>query len=893
MKPLSTLFRLANLILFILICISGTLTAQVNLNQGLVAYYPFNGNANDQSGNNINPISVTGTLTTDKNGVPGSAMHFNGNQEIIIKDNGKLSLGDFSITYYFQTEVVGTQIAIGKINYNSGEGATYNTGIYLNQGYNAYFNVVSPDASCDFKVPSTMVFANFSSITIRPGVWYCMVCVFKDGVQTIYINGTMVGKRTQSFNDAKVCSNTDFIIGSWWKDDKNGFTGKLDEIRYYNRALNEQEVESFCVTPQTLCTGNLGSSLYKTDFGQGQVDKLENVTQATTSLNFVSVSGNPGSPTPMPGEYSITNNIPSNNSWYQGQGDHSGNPNGRMMFINGAQSTGTIFQQKYSGICADKTYEISAWVSNVVNPILNPGIEPNLNFIIETTSGDFIASHSTGDVFHNIIYDWRKYGFTFKSPSNINEFVLKIVNIRTGGIEEFGNDFALDDIELRTCNPELLISSNGLDKVIACLGETVSISIDKWEGSGNAFYSLQESYDRGNSWTDLNNFSGSYTIPTNPTNDSILIRGVSKEHAGINNSCAGFSDTVLIQLKSTSIPSASFTTLPACTGDSALVRFNAIGTGSFNIEIGYGNSTINFNNITSPKTLFLNSFLNLSNPDVRINKVIDNNGSGCAYTDFQPIRFSVKKSPELRFDVIDAFCSNIETTQSIKVAEISGTPGTGIFISEKTNPDGSFIPSLIGSGTYPVKFLFTSNEGCSDSLIQPLRILPTPNAYAGEDKIACTGFPLQLNATGGDNYSWFPGTGLSDPKVSDPIVYIQNESTYILTVTNNSGCSDTDTINIKIASDNRSFFSLPNAFTPNGDGKNDCFGIQHWGEVEVKEFSIFNRWGEIIFNTKDPGKCWNGLYKGKRSDPGTYIYKIKASSSCGEIDRKGVVNLLW
>jgi gliding motility-associated-like protein len=890
---LSTFFRLANLILFILICISGNLSAQINLNQGLVAYYPFNGNANDQSGNNINPTSVTSTLTTDKNGVPGSAMHFNGNQEIIIKDNGKLSLGDFSITYYFQTEVIGTQIAIGKIGYNSGEGATYNTGIYLNQGYNAYFNVVSPDASCNFKVPSTMVFANFSSITIRPGVWYCMVCVFKDGVQTIYINGTMVGKRTQSFNDAKVCSNTDFIIGSWWKDDKNGFKGKLDEIRYYNRALNEKEVESFCVTPQTLCTGNLGSSLFKTDFGKGSSDKLENISQATTSLNFLNVSGNPGSPTPAPGEYTIANNIPANNSWYQGQGDHSGDPNGRMMFINGSQSTGTIFQQKYSGICADKTYEISAWVSNVVNPVLNPGIEPNLNFIVETTSGDLIASHTTGDVFHNINFDWRKYGFTFKSPANINEFVLKIVNIRTGGPEEFGNDFGLDDIELRTCNPELLISSNGLDKIIACPGEKVPISIDKWGGTGNANYVLQHSYDRGNSWINLNNFSGTFDIPTNPANDTILIRGVSKEHAGITNSCAGFSDTVLIQLKSISTPSASFSTQPSCTGDSAQVRFNANGEGTFSIEIGYGTTTLTFNNITSSQTLFLNSYLNQSNPEVKINKVIDNNGNGCAYTEFQPLIFTVKKSPELRFDVIDAICSNIHTKQFIKASEVSGTPGTGIFISEKINTDGSFIPSLVGSGTHPVKYLYTSNEGCIDSLIQPLIILPTPIANAGEDKVACAGFPFQLSATGGDIYSWSPATGLSDPNISNPIVNIQSESTYILTTTNILGCSDKDTINIKITSDNRNFFSLPNAFTPNGDGKNDCFGIQHWGGVEVKEFTIFNRWGEIIFNTKDPGKCWNGMYKGKRSDPGTYIYKIKASSSCGEVDRKGVVNLLW
>jgi hypothetical protein len=64
----------------ILFCIffSLTLSAQVNLGQGLVAYYPFNGNANDQSGNNNNPVFNNATLTTDRLGNPASAYHFNG-----------------------------------------------------------------------------------------------------------------------------------------------------------------------------------------------------------------------------------------------------------------------------------------------------------------------------------------------------------------------------------------------------------------------------------------------------------------------------------------------------------------------------------------------------------------------------------------------------------------------------------------------------------------------------------------------------------------------------------------------------------------------------------------------------------------------------------------------
>jgi len=85
---------------------------------------------------------------------------------------------------------------------------------------------------------------------------------------------------------------------------------------------------------------------------------------------------------------------------------------------------------------------------------------------------------------------------------------------------------------------------------------------------------------------------------------------------------------------------------------------------------------------------------------------------------------------------------------------------------------------------------------------------------------------------------------------------------------------------------------MPNAFTPNGDTHNDCFGIPKWGTVELKEFSVYNRWGEKIFTTKNVADCCDGTYKGKLQDPGGYIYVVKAKSFCGEIFRKGVVMLI-
>ena len=83
-----------------------------------------------------------------------------------------------------------------------------------------------------------------------------------------------------------------------------------------------------------------------------------------------------------------------------------------------------------------------------------------------------------------------------------------------------------------------------------------------------------------------------------------------------------------------------------------------------------------------------------------------------------------------------------------------------------------------------------------------------------------------------------------------------------------------------------------NAFTPNGDGLNDCFGLKYWGNVPKLEFSIYNRFGERIFYTTDPAKCWNGKYKGVAQNIGFYVYMIKATTSCDTVEKKGSFMLM-
>jgi gliding motility-associated-like protein len=111
-------------------------------------------------------------------------------------------------------------------------------------------------------------------------------------------------------------------------------------------------------------------------------------------------------------------------------------------------------------------------------------------------------------------------------------------------------------------------------------------------------------------------------------------------------------------------------------------------------------------------------------------------------------------------------------------------------------------------------------------------------------------------------------------------------------VSTDSGCLGYDTITVNVQANSINYFVVPNAFTPNGDGHNDCFGIQHWAATVVNEFDVYNRWGTLVFTTKNPSDCWDGSLNGVPQPAAAYVYVIKAVTPCGPVVRTGTVMLL-
>jgi gliding motility-associated-like protein len=151
---------------------------------------------------------------------------------------------------------------------------------------------------------------------------------------------------------------------------------------------------------------------------------------------------------------------------------------------------------------------------------------------------------------------------------------------------------------------------------------------------------------------------------------------------------------------------------------------------------------------------------------------------------------------------------------------------------------------------------------------------------------------VSLEAKGGLYYNWQPAVAISNNLVANPVVSPLKSATYEVTVMDVHGCTQVEaiTVNVDVA---LAFtrYPLPTAFTPNGDGRNDCFGMKFWGETNTFEFSVFNRTGFRVFSTRYPGHCWDGTFKGMEQPAGTYIYMIRAKTICGDVIRKGTVVL--
>jgi len=204
--------------------------------------------------------------------------------------------------------------------------------------------------------------------------------------------------------------------------------------------------------------------------------------------------------------------------------------------------------------------------------------------------------------------------------------------------------------------------------------------------------------------------------------------------------------------------------------------------------------------------------------------------------------------------------------------------------SSGTLRNGDSVTAILKSSTA------CTNPVRSDNRID-MTVRESPVITPGHDRVIGLGDSVRLDPLVSGNiasYLWSPAAGLLDNSILNPIARPAVTSTYRLDVKAVSGCEDTTTLTIKVLKP----FNMPNAFTPNQDGRNDLFRVPASGLLNLKEFSVYNRWGTRVFYTDDPGKGWDGTFRGQPCDPGVYVYMVEGTGPHGEIFVKGTVALI-
>lgn len=228
-------------------------------------------------------------------------------------------------------------------------------------------------------------------------------------------------------------------------------------------------------------------------------------------------------------------------------------------------------------------------------------------------------------------------------------------------------------------------------------------------------------------------------------------------------------------------------------------------------------------------------------------------------------------------------------------ASVNASGGSGI-ASYAWSPGGQMTSVAAGlfSGTYIV--VVTDSNGCTQSASVLVGGTPGPTANTGSDVTILPGEVANLSATGGGTYSWSPSAGLSCDSCANTTASPSQTTEYCVTVTDASGCSDSScmTVMVEAPCPENITLDLPNAFSPNGDGRNDLFLIAGLNRcVERYSLIVFNRWGEKVFETTALNTSWDGTYRGKKLDPGVFVYYLSAVFTNNQsLTRKGNITLI-
>lgn len=627
----------------------------------------------------------------------------------------------------------------------------------------------------------------------------------------------------------------------------------------------------FCLVSRAqLCNGSLGDPIININFGSG-TNPGPALAAAATGYQYLPAD------CPNDGYYTVITNTQNcfGSSWHTLNSDHTQNGNGYFMLVNASLQPSAFYVDTVRGLCGNSLYEFAAWVMNVLKPnsCNGAGIEPNLTFTIESLSGNILQSYSSGNIPGTNNPQWNQYGFFFSTPAGVHDYVLRIVNNAPGGC---GNDIALDDITFRSCGPKLQTSINGFpgDTLNLCAGDTGHFMISGTVGPGYNMpeFHWQSSYNQ-QAWQDVpGNATLQLPVPivSNTLAGSYRYRLVAAEMGNINApGCRIYSSPIEIIIHEN--PNASITNYgPVCAGSNLSLQ----ATGGIQYSwAGPNGFTAQGDSIVIHTPLPGNYTVTVSNE------------AGCRV--LMQTHVSLLPLPHLQ---ITNNAYRICEMDSVKL-QVAGASRYKWVPAFGLSNDSIAAPFASPQQTTTYHIIGFNSQGCSDTATISVTVFTKATADAGPDKAVMKGAYINLEGSINGEYAdfyWTPSTGLSNIRSLTPSVYAMNDITYQLIVISKNNCgSSIDTVAVKLYND----IYIPNVFTPDNNGINDTWNIPALNAFPQFELWVYNRYGQLVYQSGRQNIPWDGNYKNTPMPAGTYTYIIQLNNKTNDI-LKGTLLLL-
>lgn len=453
------------------------------------------------------------------------------------------------------------------------------------------------------------------------------------------------------------------------------------------------------------------------------------------------------------------------------------------------------------------------------------------------------------------------YSGSSQGAKNVNSY-----DIVPGGLAAANYSLTYANGTLTITKAALVVKANDTARCYGIANPVFKVSYNGWVN--NETTAVLATTAIASSMADMQSAAGNYTIvPSGATASNYAIsyiNGVLQVNALPVSTITATAGTVLCGNNDTLIIKASGNFTYEWYIDNAMIanetgnQLNAFNTGAY-----------------TAKATDANGCVNLATNSVALTRLLKPTPafSFDSYCQSTAVTF-INSSDVAVSGIVDYTWSSGDGQSSASVAPqiVYATPGN-YTVGLTATPQAC--PSLAVTVTHPVSI---------EALIPGIR-LNTVNTTAN--------LPTAVTARNLTNasYTWIPASGVSNTTVYNPVITISKQQDYLVQMDFPSGCVTVDTLLVTalVTTD----VLVPNAFTPNGDGQNDLLRVNLRGAKQLHYFKVFNRWGKLVFVTKDPAKGWDGRWYGELQPLATYVWTVEAVDDNGHVfHRQGAVTLL-